>query len=381
MLDKGGTKSLEDVCNEQGTQIQDRSSKDEWYDDPSELNPADILSRGTSVRSSLWCNGPLYLLKRKDNWPKNEREHRNVDELCTNELQNALKILVRKVQFEKDIFIFRPIIFELQKIRRPVPPKTRSQYIYASTSGYVLYLCSLFATREIDNLRKGKKFTASKIVPLNPFMDEDGLLRVRGRLSHFTCKYEKKHLYSTVQFTQFKFWPIHGKSTVKGVMRECVTYLRTQQKSEGPIMGGLPSERTKPARRFMTVGVDFAGPIMIKYGTFRNRQMVKPYVCLFVCFATKAVQLKLASNLSAKIFFNCLKRFVALRGLYKLIYCDNATDFCGARNELEKDIIRIRQSVTQPEFRDFLLKNEISWKFIPPRLPHYGGSRGHLETN
>nr|CAI5829946.1 unnamed protein product [Callosobruchus analis] len=58
------------------TQIQDKFSKDECYYVPSELNPADIRSQGTSVNifndSSFWWNGPSYLLKHEDDWPKNE---------------------------------------------------------------------------------------------------------------------------------------------------------------------------------------------------------------------------------------------------------------------------------------------------------------------
>lgn len=66
--------------------------------------------------------------------------------------------------------------------------------------------------------------------------------------------------------------------------------------------------------------------------------MDKAYLCIFVCFATRAVHLEVVSNLTTDCFFlkNCLKRFIARRGKCKNMFSDCGTNFVGARNEMQR---------------------------------------------
>ena len=57
------------------------------------------------------------------------------------------------------------------------------------------------------------------------------------------------------------------------------------------IMGQLPTERVIPDMIFDKVGVDYAGPFFIKYGSVRKSVFVKGYVCVFVSLSIKAVHL------------------------------------------------------------------------------------------
>ena len=65
-------------------------------------------------------------------------------------------------------------------------------------------------------------------------------------------------------------------------------------------------------RPFLNVGVDFLGPITIHH-KIRGKKTDKSYVCVFVCFATKAVHLEAVSDLTSAAFIGALKRFVARR--------------------------------------------------------------------
>ncbi len=76
-------------------------------------------------------------------------------------------------------------------------------------------------------------------------------------------------------------------------------------------MGQLPPERLKPSPPFTCVGIDYAGPLWIKRGNPRKPTLVKVYVCIFVCFSTKAVYIELASDLTTEAFLAALTRFVA----------------------------------------------------------------------
>jgi hypothetical protein len=55
------------------------------------------------------------------------------------------------------------------------------------------------------------------------------------------------------------------------------------------------------------------------------------YLSIFVCLDTKAVHLKVVSELSTQAFIAALNRFIARRGLCNHIYFNNGTNFIGAK--------------------------------------------------
>jgi len=58
------------------------------------------------------------------------------------------------------------------------------------------------------------------------------------------------------------------------------------------IMADLPKERLNGSHAFEVTGIDFCGPFFYK-SEVRSKPPVKCYVCVFMCFATKAIHLKL----------------------------------------------------------------------------------------
>ena len=70
-----------------------------------------------------------------------------------------------------------------------------------------------------------------------------------------------------------------------------------------------------PGPVFDSVGVDYAGPILTKYGDTRKPTVLKSYVCVFVSFTVKVVHLKLVSDLTSEAFVAYLKRFIGLPSL------------------------------------------------------------------
>ncbi|XP_033243474.1 uncharacterized protein LOC117186601 isoform X1 [Drosophila miranda] len=100
-------------------------------------------------------------------------------------------------------------------------------------------------------------------------------------------------------------------------------------------MGSLPPTRLAPARPFERCGVDFCGPINT-YLRIRGKGPTKAYIAVFVCLLTKAVHIEVVSDLSTKAFLNALKRMGGRRKLPTDIFCDNATNFVGASNQLQE---------------------------------------------
>ncbi|XP_033222635.1 uncharacterized protein LOC117176491 [Belonocnema kinseyi] len=92
-----------------------------------------------------------------------------------------------------------------------------------------------------------------------------------------------------------------------------------------------------------------------------------------ICFASKAVHLELVSDLSTEAFIGSLKRFFARRGKSKTISSDNATNFFGTSIELKELYNFIQSAQKDSALQKFLSHERVTWHFIPPRSPHFGG--------
>ena len=102
------------------------------------------------------------------------------------------------------------------------------------------------------------------------------------------------------------------------------------------MMGQLPKERVTPDLVFENVGVDYAGPVYVKYGHICKPTIVKAYIlCIFVSLSVKAVHLELVSDLTSDTFIAALI-FIARRGKPSLIWSDNGTNFFVAHIELKQ---------------------------------------------
>ncbi|XP_025203176.1 uncharacterized protein LOC112600215 [Melanaphis sacchari] len=173
--------------------------------------------------------------------------------------------------------------------------------------------------------------------------------------------------------SRLKYWIIGGRNIARHIFHQCVKCFRLRPTVVEPIMADLPSERLVPNRPFKKCGVDYAGPITIKTSLRRNATTIKGYICVFVCFSTRAVHIELVADLTAEAFLNALKRFIGRRGVCSDIFSDNATNFVGANNKLLelKKIFHTEEHLTK--IYDALSSEGIRWHFIPPRSPHFGG--------
>lgn len=262
---------------------------------------------------------------------------------------------------------------------------------------YVLF--TRYFDQEIKNIRKnGCVANNSSLVTLHPFLDDNGLLRVGGRIQAAGVTYDQKHplvLPSKCSVTQLiatdthrknlhvgpqgllyamrlKYWPIHGKQLARQVVHRCITCFKNKPKPLHQIMGQVPDVRLNPGRPFQVCGVDFGGPFIIKENFVRTQKTLKVYVALFICLSTRAVHIELVSGLSSECFIAALRRFSSQRGRSSIIHCDNGTNFVGTKNELDAIAAKFDAEVS-PNIKSFCAAEGIEWKFIPPRAPNFGG--------
>lgn len=79
------------------------------------------------------------------------------------------------------------------------------------------------------------------------------------------------------------------------------------------------------------------------------------------------------SDLTTEAFIGALKRFISRRGHCQNLYCDNATNFVGAKNKLPELSTIIHASDAKEAITNTCSNRGIQFNFIPPRAPHFGG--------
>lgn len=370
-------------------------------------NPADLVSRGCDIHtmkaSNLWFQGPSWLGSGEVPSKSSVAEF---DEMSDEILQEETKkkvtchvaietkslqnLLEKYSSFEYLCIIIAWIIRFTNK--RKKSSTTCAKFVTitecnAARKIVVRQIQHMTFSDEIENIKLGKELPRdSKILSLNPFIDEDGLLRVGGRISRANIPFQQKHpiilppsgpcimalvrdahiqtLHGGKQLTlnliRQQFWIINGARAVKSVIYQCMRCHRNSSKLQQQLMGQLPEPRINFTKAFLHTGVDFAGPISIKAKAGRGIRSYKAYIALFVCMATKAIHLELVNSLSSEDFIAALKRFVARRGTVQCLYSDNGTNFVGAFRKLKRIFEMMRGQ-------------QIEWKFNPPSAPHFGG--------
>ncbi|KAJ8985806.1 hypothetical protein NQ317_016313 [Molorchus minor] len=124
----------------------------------------------------------------------------------------------------------------------------------------------------------------------------------------------------TLNSIRDQFWPIGGQNLSKQTVRQCITCFKAYPKSIQNLLGHLPLDRVKAHPPFTVVGTDYCGPFVIKDRKGRGSNLSKCYVCLFVCFSTKAIHLEPVTDLSSEAFILCLRRFASSRGMPSKFY-------------------------------------------------------------
>ncbi|XP_078051509.1 uncharacterized protein LOC144477649 [Augochlora pura] len=387
------------------TEIQSKTNVEDWRHVPTTDNPADLISRGQTpeefLRSTIWHHGPKWLQKESSNWPVLEGaapsivpEQKTAICLATTTSLD-ISFLDRFSSWTK----MQRVMAYCLRWKSPNKEKGALSALELKTARHTILrvLQRVYFAEEIRWLAKGQT-VKGKLQQLNPFLDEDRMLRVGGRLKHSPMPFEQKYplilpkarltsliiesehraqLHAGVQTTLYairrRYWPIDGRSQIWKVIKGCVICCRAQPPPTKYIMGNLPPPRVTESRPFSNVGVDYCGPFYIKEKKHRNRGKIKVYVVVFVCLAVKAVHLELASDLTSEAFIAALRRFIARRGHCTHLYSDNGSNFVGASNEF-RELRELLKSVDhQNNIQTFLSERSIQWNFIPPQAPHFGG--------
>lgn len=386
-----------------------------WRWVPTSMNVADD---GTRIRNppafdpnGRWVWGPSWLRDDEETWPE-KRDAANTLELGTEEVRSkyvGIAIEQFRVKYERFSNYHRLCRTAAWMLRfrwntlceRRKKQRVKGELSATEVNDGMKILCRTVQqevyVREYSTLLRGKQLDrTSSIFVLNPYIDDDGLLRIHGRTDaaadtyltqdarrpillprhhHFTMLMVRSHherlahqlTEATIAAIRQTFWVPQVRVLVRSVQQACQKCRYRKASPEAPAQGQLPPDRITPhVRPFANTGLDYFGPVMVRIG----RRHEKRWVALFTCLAVRAVHLEIATNLSTDACLLCIRNLINIRGVPNLIRCDNGTNFIGARNMLEKENGFFDPDAVQRE----LTTRGIEWKFNRPSNPEAGGA-------
>ena len=377
--------------------IRDRSLQDQWHYVPTKENPADHASRGLSptelLKTKQWMNGPDFL------WERNFEFRDTSAQLNVGDPEVKIAIFATNLNLDKPDLLQRlarlsswslmiRVLCRLRMASRKGDERASLAQERETAKVFILQLVQRETfSQEMKCLTQKKTVKdASSIHDLDPYLDEDGTLRVGGRLKDLphpvilpknsqitraiVQHFHQKVCHQGRGITQNEirangYWIVKGSRLVAQLIKNCVTCRRLRRPQEEQKMANLPDDRVEPSYPFTFVGMDCFGPFVVK----RGRSDVKRYGLLFTCLCSRGVHIEMVDDMSTDSFINALRCFIAIRGAVRRIRCDQGSNFVGARNEFqvamkEMDAVKVEA---------YLADKQCEFVFNAPHSSHAGG--------
>ena len=278
-----------------------------WRWVPTQLNSADDLTRGVPLNSinttSRWLRGPEFLHHPESEWPAEtpvEKPSRDVLEVkaeCTLVTTITSSALLPDIKnFSSWLRLIRATAWVLRfvtNIRRRIQgQEARSCELLPTELRKAEQLWWLESQAnsypaEVADLKSGKAVSSSsRLATLSPVLDNDGVLRLDGRIRNapkgLVCTQpvilDPKHQYTKLLLRQFhiwcghagqermasevrqRYWVLQLRASVRRTWNDCRECRHNRAQPSIPEMAPLPDCRTEAfVRPFTHTGMDFFG--------------------------------------------------------------------------------------------------------------------------
>ena len=369
-------------------------------------NVADMVTRGLTFKEfqknmDVWMFGPSWLADPAE-WPQNTLN-------CLSEAtKHSMQINTRLTEAQQDVS--QPVIdpekySSLKKLYAITARvyhfinklKHRQADCHKQAEDY--WITRMQKTSFPEELRflqsgeDGRSKQPPKLVrDLNLFLDRDGVLRCKGRLSrlnyysystlnptllakehpvtallirdqHVKCK----HLGIGTTLTALRergFWIPAGRQVVKRVIKDCITCQKFNNLAFSyPKLTDLPKERVRFVKPYHDTAIDYTGHVFVKG---EDGEMTKMYIVLYTCLAIRSVHFEVVPDLTVKSFIQSFSRFCSTYHVPHSIYTDNASYFVASQKVMENFFL-------SNDFKEHLESLNIVHKTIPAYASWVGG--------
>lgn len=387
------------------------SSVEDWRWIPTGDNVADDATRpvwpSTFNAASRWLSGPAFLRHPVVDWPKepNIAAEEELPEQVKPRFALHAAASAPLFSFDRSsdyVRLLRTVARVMRFVnnaRKPQSGRSNGELQPDELRAAEIVLCRQMQNdvyaEEIDDLRRDHSVAKrSSIYKLQPYLDDNGVIRLCGRIdaasqlpvesrrpiilpnkhaltdlivanAHVRMRHQNDE--AVVCALRERYWIVHARTAVRRLKRECQRCKIVAARPVAPQMGALPADRVLSAQRpFTYTGLDYFGPVYVTVG----RRREKRWVALFTCLSIRAVHLELAADLTTDACILCIRNFVNTRGVPVRIRSDNGTNFVGADRELRACVDAFDQDALTRECSG----RGIEWRFNCPSNPEAGGS-------
>ena len=410
--------------------ILDVSQVSQWKYIHTKDNPADLPTRTCSLKkwahNSLWWWGPKFLTLPDDQWPPQPAVTETTEGLGETRTPESI---LQKIHLHTGPEAPSPGQFELRRIwskyESACKGLTIASIVYYAARTWRVYRRSPFTkgldfkdmeTKAIAFLLKGDQglhlnpwLQAAKhglhgpkpYACWRPFLDEEGLLRINGRLT-FTRTLapetrnpilltaampmakeilrlfheQLRHVGGPNQLLsniRMEYWIHRGLPLAKLVIKQCAWCQSRQARQIARQTAPLhfTRENAPRGRVFFSIGIDMFGPMEVTQG--RGKRRGKRYGLIFTCGFSRAINVEVMRDATAESCLLAFKRHTAMYGQPEYINSDQGTNLTYVRKVLDE--IQTVWEDAQPLLRNHFPR--IKWTLNPPYTPSYGG---HYES-
>lgn len=395
---------------------------------PTDLNPADLVSRGVPAEefgehADFWNQGPAFILEDESKWPRiSKSEERKVlsgggvfmgvlglSEPDAEKNDDDYVGVDGYLSEEEREFIGKHEIFQeylrLKSIRSGgMGDELMHEEYEALRREEIKQVQRKVFGKEIEKCiaeTKGQpdRWFVPRAGPLRDmqlWVDEHGVLRLITRLDYGKKNFPEemrrplilpaRHCLTELIIRDAHHAVLHGgyKSTrgklaehyhilryansIQRVLSRCRHCVRRRPYLLLPPTAPLHANRlAKGDAIFSRTGVDHFGPFMIHDKGSGNKW--KEYGLIFMCLTTRAIVLDAVPNIDTECFVNSISRFMDENGEPNKIHSDNGGSF-KRFNKCPALPTSVQRQIEKFMARRF----KIDMRFNPPGAPHWGGS-------
>ena len=393
-------------------ETREKTSTEQWKYVDTKQNPADEASRGMKVgefSTSRWICGPEFLQKNENEWPANDSSKREVPSDDPEVKAATIKATTSDTRYpsieermdrfsswhkaKRAVAMCTQCVRKLKARVKDLDSKGRKVRVSDLEAAEHLILREVqhtvfkeeIAVLQTTNQQNGLQArsclkTRGPLYKLDPFLDENEILRVGGRLRRANLSDEVKfpiilpkrshiskliirHFHEKInhqgkgmtlnEIRSNGLWIIDATSSVFSVISSCVKCQKLRGTVQEQKMSDLPEARMDCYSPFTYCAVDYFGPFIVEEG----RKELKRYGVLFTCMAYRAVHVEIANSLTTDSFINAYRRFVSRRGPIRQLRSDQGSNFVGARRELAKAL----DEMDQERIKTKLLEDSCDW--------------------
>ena len=360
---------------------------------PTELNPADLITRGMSDKDftknlEFWQRGPEFFRDSQLNWPLRQLgclSNSNKSLMCTTLTDNTAETTIIPVDKYSDLnklFRVTALVFKFISILKK---SDVTEHLELARKYWFKIEQRKHLVDETKFLNDYKKSVnvPKNVTNLNLFLDNDGIMRSKGRIDKceqfsydvhnpillpresflsdlFITDHHKRCMHLGTSSTlnsirQAGVWITKGRAKVKNVLSKCVTCTRFNSFAyKYPKPTNFYYDKMKLIKPFEHTGIDYTGSFNVKLG----EKVQKMYLLVFTCLNVRAIHLELLPDMTCEQFLLAFIRFSNVHCIPSKIYSDNASTFLQAMGILSKTNI-------DNDFVSYLSKNNIAHVRIP----------------